>query len=102
MRKIEKSISDVTVRDIMRYPVWEYMYDDEHTPDDSSVRPVRKAPVNSLENRVIGDCPLLLLLLMLPVHFREMPAQQLDEIFIGKFRIICQPSPEHERVPALL
>lgn len=49
-----KSVSDLTVQDLMRYPVWEYLYDDEMYPDESWVHPVKKIPVTSLESRIIG------------------------------------------------
>jgi hypothetical protein len=54
MRKIEKSISDIIVSDIKRYPIWEYFYDDIRCYDESWVRPVEKIPVDALDNRIIG------------------------------------------------
>jgi hypothetical protein len=54
MRKLEKSISDITISDIKKYPVWEYISDEANYPDESWIKPVKKYPVETLENRIIG------------------------------------------------
>lgn len=52
--KIAKSFSDITLNDIKRYPIWEYIYDDELYPDETWIRPVKHIPVKSLDNCIIG------------------------------------------------
>jgi hypothetical protein len=51
-----KPVTDLTVEDLARFPVWEYDLGGETLPgrDETWVVPVPDLPVDSLSNRVIG------------------------------------------------
>jgi hypothetical protein len=47
-----KPVESLTVADLEAHPVWEYLNDDEI--GETFVGPVKKIPVKSLDNRVLG------------------------------------------------
>lgn len=52
MTRRTKLVEHLTAADLDEHPVWEFLNDDEL--DETAVRPVKKLPVDSLGNRVVG------------------------------------------------
>jgi hypothetical protein len=53
LMKTMKSVEELTVGDLARHPIWEYT-NSESDCDETVVIPVRKIPVTSLQNRLVG------------------------------------------------
>ena len=53
MGKNEKAMCDLTLDDFQRYPIWEYIFEDDY-PDETWMRPVTELPVNILNGRIVG------------------------------------------------
>ena len=51
-----KPVTELTVEDLTRYPVWEFdlEYESEDGQDETWVKPVKELPVTDLSNRVVG------------------------------------------------
>ena len=49
-----KPVEQVTVADLRRHPVWEFILDREEELGETHVRPVTELPVGTLGNRVVG------------------------------------------------
>lgn len=55
MKKIFKPVDEIQISDWEQYPVWEFATDmEEELPDETWMRPLKKLPVENLENRLIG------------------------------------------------
>lgn len=52
MSNKEKTIENLTIDDLNRHPVWEFTNDDEK--GELTLKPVKKIPVKTLDNRVVG------------------------------------------------
>jgi ribosomal protein L40E len=55
-RPNNKPVDELTVEDLKRHPVWEYDLENEGKEgrDETWIKPVRKLPVEDLDNRVVG------------------------------------------------
>ncbi len=51
-----KPVTELTVEDLTRYPVWEFEleYESEDGQDETWVKPVKELPVTDLSHRVVG------------------------------------------------
>jgi hypothetical protein len=49
-----KPVEQVTVTDLRKYPVWEFILDREEELGETHVRPVMELPVDTLGNRIVG------------------------------------------------
>jgi hypothetical protein len=54
MDVLPKPVEQVTVADLSKYPVWEFVLDQEDKLGETHVRPVTSLPVRTLGNRVVG------------------------------------------------
>ncbi|MGD0192116.1 MAG: hypothetical protein ABSD74_15360 [Rhizomicrobium sp.] len=54
MTRIVKTIDQLTIADLERYPVWEFNLEYEGELDETAVQPVEALPVRSLDGRIVG------------------------------------------------
>jgi hypothetical protein len=59
MTRIVKTIDQLTIADLERYPVWEFNLEYEEQLDETAVQPVEALPVRSLDNRIVGTVVML-------------------------------------------
>ncbi len=54
MKSETKSVDSLRVADFEAHPVWEFALDEEEGCDETEVRPLKRFPVKTLGNRIVG------------------------------------------------